>query len=319
MTYLPSPRNSEANCIKITGMKKNCQPTLIEAVPNFSDGRNPETIEALRNAVRLTPSVRLVNVHQDADHNRSVFTLIGEGEPLRECALNLVGVAAERIDLETQRGVHPRIGATDVVPFVPLRNASMDDCVRLAREAARQISERYPIPTYLYALASIRPDRTKLSELRRGNYEGLKTAIENDPYFEPDFGPKRLASAGATAVGARPILIAYNVFLVSNRVDHAKEIAKKIRESSGGLPGVQALGLPVGGRAQVSTNLLDYRKTPLNTLFAAVRTEAEKLGESVERAELIGCLPAAALEGVTPEEIGLFDWDESRLLDRSVG
>ena len=311
--------NGIKNSIKINRMNETRAPALFESVPNFSEGRNSETINALRRAVEKTPSVRLIDVHSDADHNRSVFTLIGEAEPLRECILNLVAAANEKIDLNTQRGVHPRVGAVDVVPFIPLRNATMTDAIRLAESTAEAISARFNIPTYLYANAARRPDRTKLSQLRKGNYEKLRGAIRDDPYFEPDFGPRELTAAGATAVGARDFLIAYNVYLNSADVAVAKAVAKKIRESSGGLPALQAVGLSVGGQAQVSTNILDYRATPLKTVFDTVKAEAGRFGTSVARAELVGCLPAAALAGTTPADIGLAEPIGDKILDRYYG
>lgn len=289
---------------------------LFESVPNFSEGRNSETIEALHRAVEKTPSVRLLDVHSDADHHRSVFTLIGEAEPLRDCILNLVKTAIDRIDLNTHRGVHPRIGAVDVIPFIPLRNASMADAVRLAESTAASMAARFSVPVYLYAKAAKRPDRTKLSQFRKGNYEKLRDAIRTDPYFEPDFGPRDLSAAGATAVGARDFLIAYNVFLDSSDVALAKTIAEKIRESSGGLPALQAIGLRVNGHAQVSMNLLDFHTTSLKTVFDAVRLEALRFGTTIKNAELVGCIPAAALAGITPAEIGLPDQIREKILER---
>lgn len=288
---------------------------MIESVPNFSEGRNDATLALLEAEVAETPSVRCIDIHRDADHNRSVFTLLGEPEPIRRCILNLVRVAAERINLETQRGVHPRIGAADVIPFIPLRNASIDDCVRIAKETAREIAENLNIPTYLYALASERPDRTKLSQLRKGGYELLRENIQTDPYFKPDYGPTQLGSAGAAAVGARPILIAYNLFLESSDVSIAKTIARRIRESSGGLPGIQALGLFVNQRAQVSMNLTDYQRTGLKTVYDAVQAQAQSMGTRIERGELIGCLPADALRGTTPDAVGLHDFRAEKILE----
>lgn len=288
---------------------------IIESVPNFSEGSDTAVLNRLRDAALAAPGVILADIHRDADHNRSVFTLLGKPEPLLTCLLNLVSVAAETIDLNHHHGVHPRIGATDVIPLIPLRDASYDDCIALADHLAALIPQRLPIPTYRYALASRRPDRTTLAQLRKYGYEGLRDRIQTDPYYEPDFGPKRLTSAGATAVGARPILIAYNVNLTSDNLTAAKAIAKQVRASSGGLPAVQALGLMVDGRAQVSTNLLDYRVTPLPTLYRAVESAARELGETVAEAELVGCLPKVALCGDDPETVGLPNLAPERFLE----
>lgn len=289
--------------------------TIIESVPNFSEGRNEETLSLLEAEVAKTLTVRCIDINRDADHNRSVFTLLGEPEPIQQCVLNLVRVAAERINLETQRGVHPRIGAADVIPFIPLRNASMDDCVRIAKETACLIAEKFNIPTYLYARAAERTDRTKLSQLRKGGYEHLRANIQFDPYFAPDFGPPQLGPSGASAVGARPILIAYNLFLASEDVTIAKSIARRIRESSGGLPGVQALGFLVDGRAQVSMNLTDYQRTSLKTVYRAVEEAAASMGTGIERGELIGCAPLEAFRGTTPDAVGLHDFRPEKILE----
>src|SRR5437764_7009503 len=236
---------------------------LVECVPNFSEGRDAATIEALRTALTSVPGVRLLDVQADASHNRSVFTFVAPPEAALEAALRAMRVATERIDLTKHTGEHPRMGATDVIPFIPVRDVTMDQCVSLARRLGERAAAELRLPIYLYAKAALRPDRERLPDIRKGEFEGLRERIGTDPAADPDFGPRRIhPTAGAPAAGARPFLVAVNLYLDPPDVAGAKEIAKRIRTSSGGLPAVQASGFDVGGRAQVAMNLLDIDTTP---------------------------------------------------------
>src|SRR5881227_2256620 len=225
---------------------------LIECVPNFSEGRDAATLEALRTALTTVPGVRLLDVQADTSHNRSVFTFVAPPDAAVEAALSAMRVAAERIDLTKHRGEHPRMGATDVVPFIPVRDVTMDQCVALARRCGERAAGELRIPIYLYARAAVRPERERLPDIRKGEFEGLRERIGTDPAADPDLGPNRIhPTAGATAIGARPFLVAFNIYLDTSDVTIAKQIAQQIRTSSGGLPAVQASGFLVGGKAQV--------------------------------------------------------------------
>jgi glutamate formiminotransferase len=276
---------------------------LIESVPNFSEGRRPEVVDRLAGAVAAIPGVHLLDRTSDASHNRSVFTIAGAAGPVSDALEALVAAAVREIDMDEHWGEHPRIGAVDVIPFVPLGETTMDDAIELARAFAARIAERFDLPVYLYAQAARRADRVKLADVRRGQYEGLKAEIAQHGR-EPDFGPARMhPSAGAVAVGARPFLIAYNINLDSDDVELAKRIARRIRESGGGLPKVQANGFFVEepdrgdgrpAKAQVSMNLLDFRVTPLWRVWETVRAEAAEDGTDLFESELIGLAPVAA-------------------------
>ncbi len=268
---------------------------LIEAVPNFSEGRRVQVIDELAAAVQ-THGARLLHRTSDHDHNRTVLTVAGPPGPVLQGLFDAVEVASRRIDLRRQRGVHPRLGAADVVPLVPLRESSLAECARFARRLGRRIGDELGLPVYLYAAAAARPERCHLSDIRRGEYETLVQRIRR-PEHLPDFGPARVGPAGAVIVGARPILIAFNVFLRSANVAAAKAIARRIRESNGGLPAVRALGLCVDGQAQVSMNLVDYRATAPLAVVEAVRGEAARQSVSLDRSELIGLIPLNALPG----------------------
>jgi glutamate formiminotransferase len=270
---------------------------LVESVPNFSEGRRIEVVDKLAAAVESVPGAFLLDRTSDASHNRSVLTLAGEPAPILEALERTVAVAVAQIDMERHSGEHPRIGAVDVVPFVPLAGATMADCIELARAFGARVAERFAIPVYLYGEAASSPSRQRLAAVRRGQYEGLKAGIA-EPGREPDFGPAAVhASAGAMAVGARPFLIAYNINLESRDLELAKKIARRIRESSGGLPRVQANGFWIDelDRAQVSMNLLDYRTTPIWLVWEAVRSEAAEEGVHLAESELIGLAPLGAL------------------------
>jgi glutamate formiminotransferase len=272
-------------------------PGLVESVPNFSEGRRLDVVERLADAVLATPGAHLLDRTSDASHNRSVLTLAGEPDAVAEALERAVAVAIHEIDMEEHHGEHPRIGAVDVIPFVPLAGTSMNEAVVLARAFGRRIAERFDLPVFLYANAATRPERVKLSDVRRGQYEGLKDEIDQRGR-EPDFGPPRLhPSAGAVAVGARPFLIAWNINLDSPDRDLAVRIARRIRESGGGLPKVQANGFMIEelGLAQVSMNLLDFAETPLWRVWDTVREVAAEDGIELAESELIGLAPIAAL------------------------
>ena len=281
---------------------------LVECVPNFSEGRDAATIDALRAALTSVPGVRLLDVQADPSHHRSVFTLVAPPEAGVEAALRAMRVATERIDLTKHMGEHPRMGATDVVPFVPVRDVTMDQCVSLARRLGERAAAELQIPIYLYARAALRPERERLPDIRKGEFEGLRARIGTDPTADPDFGPRRIhPTAGATAVGARPFLVAFNIYLDTAEVAIAKEIAKRIRTSSGGLPAVQASGFEVGGQAQVSMNLLDIDATPPAAVYAAVEAEARGRGIAVVKSEVVGLVPERAIMGAGAAALRLPD------------
>jgi len=270
----------------------------VECVPNFSEGRRPEVIEALLSAIAAVPGVTLLDHEMDADHNRSVLTFAGEPEAVVEAAVRVTAMAAERIDLNRHSGQHPRMGATDVVPFVPVEGVTLEDCAELARIAGRRIGEELGIPVFLYEAAATRPDRVSLADVRRGEFEGLRERIGRDPDRQPDFGPARIhASAGATAVGARRFLVAFNANLNTGDVRVAKAVAAAVREQNGGLKNVRALGFSIEGgrRAQVSMNLVNTEATPIHRVLALVREEAARHGATISGCEVVGLIPEAAL------------------------
>jgi glutamate formiminotransferase/formiminotetrahydrofolate cyclodeaminase len=272
---------------------------LVECVPNFSEGRQIAKVDAIVNAMRAVPGVYVLDRESDADHNRSVVTLAGEPEAIREAAVRGVGKAAELIDLTRQTGAHPRIGATDVVPFIPIEGVTIEDCVALANAAGREIWERYHIPVYFYEAAARSPERVNLENIRRGQFEGLREEVLRNPQRAPDIGEPRLhPTAGATVVGARKFLIAYNINLNTPDLDIAKRIAKTIRFSSGGMPCVKAMGVDLRARslAQVSMNLTDFEQTPIHRVFETVKREAERLGVGIVGSEIVGLIPRRAIE-----------------------
>src|SRR6059036_3637697 len=274
---------------------------LVECVPNFSEGRDPATIDALRAAIRAVPGVDLLDVQTDASHNRSVFTFVAPPAAVVEAAFATMRVATERIDLTRHSGEHPRMGATDVVPFVPVAGITMDECIALARQLGERAGNELEIPVFLYARAATRPECVLLPDVRKGEFEGMRERT-----LEPDFGPDRVhPTAGATAIGARPFLVAYNVYLDTQDVTVAKEIAKQIRTSSGGLPGVQASGFIVDGLAQVSMNLLDIDITSPAVVFNAIKVRAEKRGVAVQKSEIVGLIPQRALIGAAETALRL--------------
>ncbi len=291
---------------------------LVECIPNFSEGRREDVIKAIVAAISSAGAVRLLDYSSDSDHNRSVVTFAGTPEAVEEAAFAGIKAAAAHIDLNVHRGQHPRIGATDVVPFVPIRDVTMETCVAIARRLGKRVGEQLGIPVYLYEAAATRPDRENLENIRRGEYEGLREAIHNDPARMPDFGPAQLGSAGATVIGARAPLIAYNVYLNSGDVEIAKKIAKAIRHSSGGLRYVKALGLLVDGKAQVSMNLTNFDKTPIYRVVEMVRREAQRYGVNVAFSELIGLAPEDALIDTARWYLQLDVFQPDQLLERRL-
>src|SRR5574339_805165 len=268
---------------------------LIECIPNFSEARRPEVIDQIVAAIESVGDVKLLDRSSDLDHNRTVLTFAGPPFAVEEAAFRAIRTAAELIDLNNHHGEHPRIGATDVVPFVPLSDSSMEECVAIARRLGQRVGSELGIPVYLYEAAAMRPERANLETIRKGQYEGLKAEIESNPERQPDYGPTKLGPAGATVIGARNPLIAFNVYLTSDDVDIAKKIAKAIRNSSGGLRYVKALGLLVEGHAQVSMNLTNFRETPIARVVETIRREAQRFGVAIHHSELVGLIPQEAL------------------------
>jgi glutamate formiminotransferase len=272
---------------------------LVECVPNFSEGRKGETVERIARTIESVKGATVLNRHLDADHNRSVITFVARPEHIVDAALRAVATAAELIDLRKHSGEHPRIGATDVLPFIPVSGVTMDECVALAHHAGRRIWQELSIPVYFYERAALRPDRVRLENVRNRGIEELREEISKNPDRAPDVGePKLHSSAGAIAIGARPFLIAFNVNLLSRDLSIARRIARAVRARDGGLPFVKALGfdLQSRGTVQVSMNLIDYQQTSITSAFAAVQHEASRLGVKVSGAEIVGLLPRAALD-----------------------
>ncbi|NOH02543.1 MAG: glutamate formimidoyltransferase [Chloroflexi bacterium] len=297
---------------------------LIECIPNFSEARRPEVIDRIVAAIQSVSDVKLLDRSSDFDHNRTVLTFAGPPEGVEEAAFRAIKTASELINLDHHTGEHPRIGATDVVPFVPLGGATMDDCIAIAQRLGKRVGSELSIPVYLYEAAASRPDRTNLENIRRGQYEGLKSEIETNPERQPDFGPAKLGTAGATVIGARNPLIAFNVYLTTGDVEIAKKIAKAVRQSSGGLRYVKGLGLLVDGRAQVSMNLTNFRETPVARVVEFIRREAQRYGVGIHHSELVGLIPQEALvdAAVWYTQLDQFDKEqilESRLFSTSAG
>jgi glutamate formiminotransferase len=292
---------------------------IIECVPNFSEGRRKQVVFEIRDAI-ASARVKILDWTMDADHNRSVITFAGEPGAVEEGAFRGIAAAARLIDLDAHRGEHPRIGAADVVPFVPIRGATMDDCVALARRVGERVARELDIPVYLYERAATRPERRDLAYIRRGEYEALKQEIATNPDRAPDFGPKRVGKAGATVIGARQFLIAYNVNLATDDLQIAKEIARVIREKGGGLKSVKAKGFMLHEKkiAQVSMNLTDFTVTGVLTAFNAVKAEAEKRGVRVLESELIGLMPLAAVTQIAAEAIQLPGLSANQIVEMKI-
>ncbi len=293
---------------------------VIECVPNVSEGRRPEIVAAMADAIRGVSGARLLDHSSDASHNRSVFTLAGDAAAVESAVLALVERAVADIDLRTHRGEHPRIGAVDVIPFVPIEGVTMADCVELAKKVGAEIARRFNVPVYLYEDAATNPARKNLEDIRRGEFEGLSAKMRA-PEWAPDFGPAAPhATAGAIVVGARMALIAYNINLATDRLDVAKKIAAAIRHSSGGFRYVKAAGFRLEGRGivQVSMNLTNYEKTPIFRVFEAVKREAARYGVSILESEIVGLLPSAALTAAAEFYLQLERFNADQVLENKL-
>jgi len=292
--------------------------TLVECVPNFSEGRDKAKVDAIVDGMKMN-GVYLLDREMDADHNRCVITLVGERESIQEAAIRGVGKAAQLIDLNRHQGAHPRMGAADVVPFIPIEGVSIADCVAMARHVGEQIWQRYRIPVYLYEAAATSPERQNLENIRRGQFEGIRDEIATNSARKPDFGEPRVhPTAGATVVGARKFLIAYNVFLNTPDVDIAKKVAKAVRFSSGGLRFVKGAGFPVRGLAQVSMNLTDFEQTPIHRVYEFVKREAARYGVSPVSSEIVGLIPKKALEQTAEWFLQVENFDSSLILENRL-
>ncbi len=292
--------------------------TIVECVPNFSEGCDKAKVDAIVAAMKID-GVYLLDREMDADHNRSVITLVGEREAMQEAAILGVGKAAELIDLNVHKGAHPRMGATDVVPFIPIDGVTIEDCVAMARHVGAEIWRRFQIPVYLYEAAATTPERQNLENIRRGQFEGLKVEVATNAARRPDFGQAALhTTAGATVVGARKALVAYNVFLNTGNVDIAKKIAKAIRFSSGGLRFVKGAGFLVRGQAQVSMNLTDFEQTPVHRVFEMVKREGARYGVMPVASEIVGLIPKKALEEAAEWFLQVENFDSSLILENRL-
>lgn len=293
---------------------------LVECVPNFSEGRRIEVIAAIRDAIAAVEGVSVLDVSSDTSHNRSVITFVAPVETAVDAAFAGIRVAAERIDLCKHTGEHPRIGATDVVPFIPLEESTMEDCIALARQLGERVGRELRIPVYLYERAATTPARENLADVRRGEFEGLREEIGKNPARNPDFGPSQIhPTCGAIAIGARPFLVAYNVYLgPASNLQVAKNVAKAVRGSSGGFKYVKALGLEVDGQAQVSMNLVDTEKTPLHTAFDFVKMRAEAEGAKVTWSEIVGLVPERVLFDAAASHLQLRQFTPKQVLERQL-
>ena len=293
---------------------------LIECVPNFSEGRRPEVVEAIRAAIAGVAGAHVLDASADASHNRCVITFVAPIDVVTDAAFAGIREAHSLIDLTAHTGEHPRMGATDVVPFIPLEGATMEDCIALARQLGERVGRELKIPVFLYERAATRPDRENLADVRRGEFEGIRDDIGTTPQRTPDFGPSAVhPTAGAVAIGARPFLVAYNVYLgPASNMPVAKDVAKAVRGSSGGLRYVKAMGFEVDGQAQVSMNLVDTEKTPLHRVFDVVKMEAEAQGVSPTWSEIVGLVPERALFEAAARHIQLRGFTPDLVLERKV-
>ncbi len=291
---------------------------LVECVPNFSEGRRPEVISAIVEAMQSVPQVRVLDVESDADHNRSVVTLVGPPAAVQEAAFQGIAKAAELIDMEQHQGEHPRVGATDVVPFVPIEGVTMEECVALAHDLGHRVGQELGIPVYFYEAAALRPERTNLEDVRRGEYEALKEEIGRNPARQPDAGPAKLGKAGAVIIGARPYLIAFNAYLSTDDVRIARRIARAVRHSSGGYRYLKAMGILVAGQAQVSMNFTNFRKTPLHRVVETIRSEAARYGVRVTHTELVGLIPEQALVDAARWHLQLDLFSPDQIIERKL-
>jgi glutamate formiminotransferase/formiminotetrahydrofolate cyclodeaminase len=291
---------------------------LIECIPNFSEARRPEVVEQIVKALEAVAGVTVLDRHSDLDHNRTVITFVGTPQAVEEAAYQGISTAAKFINMNEHTGAHPRIGATDVVPFVPLSEATMQDCVEMARRLGKRVGEELKIPVYLYEEAATRPERQNLENIRRGQYEGLKEEIGKNPERDPDFGPKKIGAAGATVIGARQPLIAFNVYLATPEVPIAQKIAKAVRFSNGGFRFVKAMGVLVEGRAQVSMNLTNFRQSSIAHVVEFVRREAARYGVSIHHTELVGLTPQESLVDAAQWYLQLDQFEPDQILESKL-
>jgi glutamate formiminotransferase/formiminotetrahydrofolate cyclodeaminase len=291
---------------------------IVECIPNFSEGRRPEVVKAIVDAVAAVEGVRILDYSSDHDHNRTVLTFVGDPKAVEEGAFACISKAAELIDLNTHHGEHPRMGATDVVPFVPISDVTMADCIEMARRLGKRVAGELNIPVYFYEEAAIRKDRVNLEDIRRGEFEGIKETIAIDPYKEPDLGPKVMGPAGATVIGARQPLIAYNIFLNTDDVSIAQKIARRTRHSNGGFRFVKGIGLLVDGLAQVSMNLTDYRRSPIAQVTEFVRREAQRYGVGIHHTEIIGLIPMRAMVNAGKWYMQMDGLQDEQILENQV-
>jgi glutamate formiminotransferase/formiminotetrahydrofolate cyclodeaminase len=291
---------------------------IVECVPNFSEARRPEVVAQIRSVIAAIAGVTFLDQHSDTDHNRTVLTFVGEPAAVEQAAFDAIKIAAQLIDLNHHTGEHPRIGATDVVPFVPISGVTLEECVAMAKRVGERVGSELNIPVYLYEAAAARPDRENLENIRRGQYEGLKAEIESNPDRAPDYGPAKIGPAGATIIGARSFLIAFNVYLNTGDVAVAQQIAKAVRHSSGGLRYVKAAGFLVDGQAQVSMNLTNYRKTPLARVVETIRREAARYGCAITKSELVGLTPQEALIDAAQWYLQLDMFESHQILENKL-
>ena len=293
----------------------------VECVPNFSEGRRKEVVDRIVFSIRSVPGVKVLDVEMDPDHNRSVVTFVGNKENVQEGAFRGARAARELIDLNKHKGQHPRMGALDVLPFVPITGVTLTECIEIANKVGARIAKELKIPVYMYEAAAKKPDRKNLENVRRGEFEGLREAILKDESRFPDYGPRMVhPTAGATAVGARMPLIAFNVNLKSKDLAVAKDIAKKVRASSGGMPNVKALGFSLENRSmvQVSMNLTDYTVTPVSKVFEAIQKEAEARGVEIAEGEIIGLIPLDAVCDVAARFLKINSFGSNQVLERRI-
>lgn len=288
---------------------------IVECIPNFSEGRRPEVIEQIVAEITAVDGVTLLDYSSDKDHNRSVVTFVGVPGAVEEAAFAAIKKAAELIDLDKQEGAHPRMGATDVVPFVPISGVTMADCIEMARRVGKRVGEELKIPVFLYEKAATHSDRANLAKIRKGEYETIKEEIGSSPVRTPDFGPQEVGSAGTVAIGARDPLVAYNVYLNTDDVEIATKISKAVRHLSGGLRYVKGLGMLVDGQAQVSMNLTNYKRTPVHRVVEMIRREAARYGVSITHSELIGLIPQQAIIDAASWYLQLDDFDNEQVLE----
>jgi len=291
---------------------------IVECIPNFSEGRDQKVIDAILDSIRAVKGVRVLDHHADSDHNRTVITCLGDPQAVEEAAFRAIKTASDLIDMDQHQGEHPRIGATDVVPFVPIQDMTVKECVDMAERLGERVARELDIPVYLYEDAARKPERTNLENIRKGQYEGLKDAIKNDPDRAPDFGPSELGKAGATVIGARAPLIAFNVYLNTDDVSVAKNIARTVRFSSGGLRFVKAMGVLVDGLAQVSMNLTNFNKTAIPQVMELIRREAQRYGVQVRHSELVGLIPQKALVDSAVWYLQLDQFEDNQILEKKL-